>query len=158
MSGREAKFCLDRNGVRWVLLEGVIHRKGAQDDPMGGKELPVAQIQRIDKTAVERRTRSPLALPATYAGLVLLALFSWMATSFWWLALPGLILGGILMLWGLMRMSGQVERLDAFQIVASGTAPEEWYVVGSHHEVLGFIEGVQAELEQIQGQQAAARN
>jgi len=147
MSGREAKFCLDRNQVRWVLLEGVINRKTKDDDPDKGMNLAVEKIQSIEKTQIVRRHKNPLAAPATLAGVVFLALSGWIARASWWLGLPGLVVGAIVLLWGLMRLSGTAEKLDAFQIVAAGTNPEDWYIVGSHHEVIGFVEGVRAEME-----------
>ena len=67
MSGREAKFCLDRNQVRWVLLEGVINRKAPQDDPDKGMNLAIEKIQSIESTQVERRHKNSLAVPATLA-------------------------------------------------------------------------------------------
>ena len=144
---REAKFCLDRNKVRWVLLEGVINRKAHDDDPAGGQNLAVSEIQRIEKTVVERKQRSPLALPATYAGLGILALFGWITTLSMWAGIPGLALGAIVLLWGLMRLGGQTERIDAFRIVAPGIRADEWVVVGSHAEVQGFLGGVEKEME-----------
>jgi hypothetical protein len=146
MSSREAKFCLDRNKVRWVLLEGVINRKTPQDDPAAGQNLPVSQIQRIEKTSVERTHRSPLALPATYAGLFLVAVFGWVATLSVWVGVPGLVLGAVALLWGLMRLGGSTEKIEAFRIVAPGVAAEDWVVLGSHHEVVGFISGVEKEM------------
>jgi hypothetical protein len=156
MNSRQAKFCQDRNKVRWVLLEGVINRKTQQDDPTKGKELPVAQITGIEQTAVERVHRSPVARPAIYGGLALLALFGWMATAYWWWALPGLFLGAATLFWGLKHNSGQKEVLDAYQIVAPGTNPEDWRVIGSHAEVAGFIEGVRLEMEEAQREKTAA--
>ena len=147
MSGREAKFCLDRNQVRWVLIGGVINRKTPQDDPDKGINLPIEKIQLIETTQIERRHKNSLAVPATVAAVVILALFGWLSTITLWVGVPGLAAGAALLLWGLKRLSGTTERLDAFQIVASGTNPEEWYIVGSHHEVLGFINGVQAEMK-----------
>jgi hypothetical protein len=154
MSSREAKSCLDRNQVRWVLLEGVINRKTSQDDPDKGLNLPVANIQSIETRQIERRTKNPLAGPATALAIVILAVSGWIATSVFWLGVPGLAIGAIVLIWGLMRLSGSTERLDAFQIVASGTNPEDWYIVGSHLEVQGFINGVRAEVE---AKQSAAR-
>src|SRR5688572_33402249 len=147
MAGSEAKFCLDRNKVRWVLLEGVINRKSHQDDPAAGQNLAVSQIQRIEKTTIERKHRSPVALPATYAGLFLLAVFVWVATMLWWVGLPGLVIGAAILLWGLMRLGGQTETIEAFQIGAPGVRAEDWYLVGSHDEVMGFIGGVEKEME-----------
>lgn len=158
MSGRDAKFCQDRNGVRWVLIEGVINRKTAADDPAGGMNLPVAKIQSLEKTSVERRQKSPLAAPATLAGIVLLALSGWIASAVLWLGLPGLVLGAVVLVWGLQRLSGSVERLDASQIVAPGLVPADWLIVGSHAEVTGFVEGLKKEVAEAQRQQAAARN
>src|SRR5262245_53838381 len=152
MPGREAKFCLDRNQVRWVLLEGVINRKTPQDDPDKGQNLPIAQIRRIEEAALEKRHRNPLAMAATLAGLFLLTISGWIASSSFWLGLPGLILGALVLIWGLARISGDVEKLTSYQIVASGTNPREWLIVGSHHEVVGFIEGLRHEMEQFQSQ------
>jgi hypothetical protein len=158
MSGQEAKFCLDRNQVRWVLIEGVINRKTQQDDPAGGMNLPVEKIQRIEKKVVTRQHKSPLAAPITIAGIVLMALSGLIAVSSLWMGVPGLVVGSILIIWGLMRISPAVERIDAFQIVAPGTTPQEWLVVGSHHEVVGFLEGLERELAKSQRNQAALRN
>ena len=146
MSGRQAKFCLDRNQVRWVLLDGVINRKTPQDDPDKGLNLPVEQVRSIERTQIERRNKNPLARPATVGGIVILILSVWLSTITVWLGVPGLLVGAFALLWGLKRLGGSSERLDAFQIVAAGTNPEDWYVVGSHLEVLGFIEGVQTEI------------
>ena len=74
------------------------------------------------------------------------------------MGVPGLVVGAIILLWGLMRLSGTTERIDAFQIVAAGTRREDWYVVGSHHEVIGFVEGVGKEMQQAQARQAALKN
>ena len=158
MSGREAKFCLDRDKVRWVLLEGVINRKTDQDDPTGGENLPFTQLTGVEKTSVTRVRRSPLAWPAIYAGVAMLALFAWIATANWWLALPGILLGVVVLFWGLRRVSGQKEVLDAYQLLAPGTRPEDWLVIGSHLEVLGFVEGVRQEVEANRRAQAAAGN
>jgi hypothetical protein len=158
MSSRQAKFCLDRNSVRWVLLEGVITRTTQLDDPTAGKTLPVSQITGIEKASVERVSRSPLAKPAIYVGAVLLALFGWLAASTWALALPGLALGAIVLFWGLVRLPGQKEVLAAYQILAPGTHPPEWQLVGSHTEVLGFIDGLRRDMQEIQAEKAATRN
>jgi hypothetical protein len=147
MSGREAKFCLDRNQVRWVLIEGVINRKTLQDDPDKGLNLSVERIEAIEKTQIERRHKNPLAKPAAITGILLLGLFGWLATISLWVGVPGLAAGAGVLLWGLLRLSGTTEKMDAFQIVAPGINPEDWYIVGSHHEVLGFINGVRAEME-----------
>ena len=158
MPGREAKFCLDRNQVRWVLLEGVINRKTPQDDPDKGLNLPVARIQRIEETSIERRQKNPLASPAMFAGLFLLALSGWITRFSVWAGVPGFIIGAFVFIWGLKRLSGSVEKLGSYQIIAAGTNPQEWLIVGSHHEVIGFIDGLRHEVEQAQRQQAAARN
>ncbi|HWP83620.1 MAG TPA: hypothetical protein VNN17_00385 [Terriglobia bacterium] len=158
MPGREAKFCIDRNQVRWVLLEGVINRKTPQDDPDKGLNLPVEQITAIEKTQVKKRHKNPLAKPAAAAGLLLLALFGWLATLSLWLGVPGLVAGLYALIWGLMRLPGTTETLDAYQIVAAGTHPEDWYIVGSHPEVEGFIAGLRRELEHLRNQQAALKH
>jgi len=156
MNSRQAKFCMDRNKVRWVLLEGVINRKTQQDDPTKGKELPVAQITGVEQTAVERVRRSPVARPAIYGGLALLVVFGWIASAYWLLGFPGMVLGVILLFWGLKRNPGQKEVLDAYQIVAPGTNPEDWRIIGSHAEVAGFIEGLRLEMEEAQREKTAA--
>ncbi len=158
MGSRQAKFCLDHNSVRWVLLEGVITRTTPLEDPAAGNTLPVSQITGIEKTTVERVHRSPLARPGLYAGVALLALFGGLALSNWMLALPGLALGAVFLLWGLTRLPGQREVLDAYQILAPGTHPPEWQLVGSHGEIFGFIEGLRSDMQDIQGEKAAARD
>jgi hypothetical protein len=158
MAGREAKFCLDRNQVRWVLLEGVINRKTPQDDPDKGMNLPITKIQSIQETFIERRHNNPLAKPAVFAAILLLAISGWLTTYSLWAGVPGLILGALVLIWGMMRLSGSTEKLTSYQILASGTNPQEWLVVGSHHEVVGFIEGLRNEVEMARWQQAAARN
>ncbi len=155
----ESKFCQDRNKIRWILLEGKITRTAPQDDPTEGNELPVEQITGVETTSVQRKTRSPLAWPAIYLSLVLLAVTAWL------LSMPGaarvvavapLILGCAALLWGLSRVKGNTELIDAYQLVVSGARKPEWLIVGSHEEVTGFIGGLREELKNSAPNAAAA--
>lgn len=150
MGDRETKFCQDRNKIRWILIEGKITRSAPEDDPTAPNELPVEQINGVEKTSVQRKTRSPLAWPAIYVSLVLLAVTAWL------LSMPGaarvvavvpLILGCAALLWGLSRVKGNTELIDAYQLIVSGARKPEWLIVGSHNEVEGFIGGLRKELK-----------
>lgn len=145
MGSRPSKFCQDRNGVRWVLLEGMITRKSAQDDPAGGKNLPVERVTSVEKTVVARVNRSPLAWPAIYLACISLAVSAWIASLdiSKLFVVPTLLAGLWLLFWGLARMKGTTEMLDAYQLIINGgQKTAEWLIVGSHEEVQGFIEGV----------------
>jgi uncharacterized membrane protein YqjE len=107
---------------------------------------------------VERHEEAALVATVGMSGLGLLALFGWLAASTWALALPGLALGAIVLFWGLVRLPGQKEVLAAYQILAPGTHPPEWQLVGSHTEVLGFIDGLRRDMQEIQAEKAATRN
>ncbi|MBI4463674.1 MAG: hypothetical protein HY647_03120 [Acidobacteria bacterium] len=152
----QAKFCLDRNQIRWTLLEGVITRKAPEDGPTEGKELHIQQVTAVEEIQVKRVYRSRLGWPATLFGLGLLALFGWLATLTWIAATPGLLLGLLCFFWGARRIPARTETLDGFQIVAPGTNPEEWRVVGAIPEVYGLIEGVRMELTVKQGEPATS--
>jgi hypothetical protein len=148
MDSRQSKFCQDRNGVRWVLLEGMITRKTAQDDPAGGKYLPVGRVTSVEKTIVKRVSRSPLAWPAIYLACILLALTAWIfsmdiSVVF---ALPTLLVGLWFLFWGLARIKGREELLDAYQLITNGQKLSDWMIVGSHEEVLGFIDGIRNDM------------
>ena len=157
MGNQQAKFCLDRNSVRWILLEGVITRTTQKDDPTAGQTLQVGRIASIEQRKIERTRRSPLAKPAVYLGLLLLGVFGWLATGNPLAAAPALALGAIVLLWGLLRMRGQKETMDSFQLVVPGTNPQDWVIVGSHNEVLGFIDGVKSDMQELKQGNAATR-
>lgn len=148
MPYRQAKFCIDRNHRRWSLLEGMITRKEPNDGPTEGAELPIQQVVSVEKTAVKRLHRSRLGWPVALVAVGILALSWWTATVWLVAAIPGFVVGFTLLYWGASRIRARTETLDAFQIVASGTKPEEWLLVGSNPEVLGFVEGVKIELKE----------
>lgn len=148
MPYQQAKFCLDRNQIRWTLLEGVITRKEPQDGPTEGMELPIQRVTAVEEIQVKRVYRSRLGWPTTLFGLGLLALFGWLASVSWIAATPGLLLGLLCFFWGAKRIPATTELMEGFQIVAPGTNPEQWRVVGAIPEVRGFIEGVRAELKE----------
>lgn len=157
MENRQSKFCQDRNGVRWVLIEGMITRKTAQDDPTGGKNLPVERVTSVEKTIVKRVNRSPLAWPAIYMACLLLAITAWIfsldiSALF---AAPTLLAGLWFLFWGLARIKGREEMLDAYQLITNGQKLSDWMIVGSHEEVLGFIDGIRNDMGGAKG--AAAR-
>ena len=156
MGSRPTKFCQDRNGVRWVLLEGIITRKTAQDDPTGGKNLPVDRVTSVEKTVITRVNRSPLAWPAIYLACVFLAasagILSLGVSALF--AAPTLLIGLYLLFWGLARIKGTTEMLDAYQLIINGGQKvSDWLIVGSHEEVVGFIQGIR---DDIGGAKSAA--
>lgn len=144
MACRQGKFAIDQNKVRWTLLEGVITRKNYQDAPMAGKELPVSRVTAVEKVTVVQTQRSRWGVPVTLLAVGLLVL------SWWLWPTPVGILAGLLGLvcfyWGTRRIPSRKVVLDGYQMVAPSVAPEDWLVVGSSVEVLGFVEGVKAEL------------
>lgn len=148
MGSLQSKFCQDRNGVKWVLLEGMITRKTPQDDPTGGKNLPVTRVSSVEKTSIKRVNRSPLAWPAIYAACVFLALTAWIFSMDLpvFAAAPTLLIGVWILFWGLARVKGREELLDAYQLITNGQKLSDWLIVGSHEEVLGFIDGVQNDM------------
>jgi hypothetical protein len=148
MASSQSKFCQDRNGIRWVLLEGMITRKTKQDDPAGGKNLPVDRVMSVEKTVVKRVNRSPLAWPAIYIACILLALTAWIFSLevSALLAIPTLLAGLWFLFWGLARIKGTEEVLDAYQLITNGQKLSDWIIVGSHEEVLGFIEGIRNDM------------
>lgn len=148
MPYRQAKFCLDVNKIRWTLLEGVITRKGQEDGPLEGQELPIEQVAAVEPTTVQRVYRSRLGWPVTLVAVALLALAVWIATFLWRVSVPFFVVGLLGLLWGAKRIAPQREVLEAHRIVAAVANPEEWVVVGSISEVKGFIEGVKIELQE----------
>jgi hypothetical protein len=157
MAQRQAKFCTDLDKVRWSLLEGVITRKTVDDAPDGGQRLPVRQVTAVEKRPVERVHRSPLAWPVSLFGLAVFTISGGLAAKIGWLgASPGLLIGLLLLLWGAKRIPTKREVVEAHQIVAPGCKPEEWTVVGAVPEVLGFVEGVRAELKEKEQQSEQA--
>ena len=148
MSYRQAKFCIDMNQRRWALLAGIITRKEPTDGPTDGRELSIEQVTAVEQVTVQRRRRSRLGWPTTLLALAILALAGWTATSYWPLAIPGFVVGLPLLYGGARRIPATTQVLEAYQIVAPGTNPEEWRVLGSIPEVRGFIEGVKAELKE----------
>lgn len=160
MENRPSKFCQDRNGVRWVLLEGMITRKTAQDDPTGGKALPVERVTAVEKTIIARVNRSPLAWPAIYLACIFLAasagILSLEVSAL--LAAPTLLIGLYFMFWGLARIKGKTEMLDSYQLIINGGQKvSDWLIVGSHEEVLGFIQGIRDDIsDKMGGQKRAA--
>ena len=155
MPYRQAKFCIDLDRIRWTLLEGVITRKEPNDGPAEGKELPIQQVTTVEKRTVKRVQRSRLGWPLTVSAIGILALSWWTATIFWVASIPGFVIGLVFLYWGARRMASRTRLLDAHQIVAPGTKAEEWLVIGSIPEVLGFIEGVQIELKEKEKSESA---
>ena len=156
MPYQQAKFCLDRNQVRWTLLEGVITRKSPQDGPTEGKQLHIRQATAVEEIKVSKVYRSRLGWPATLLGLGLLALFGWFASFSWIAAIPGLLVGLLCLFWGARRIAPRTEEVGGFQIVAPGSEPAEWRLTGTIPEVRGFVEGVRSELQEKERQQAAS--
>ncbi len=144
MPHTSGKFCIDRNLVRWTLLNGIITRKTLQDDPTGGQELPVTQVKMVEKVTVKKIYRLPFGWPVAVFAAGLLAV-SWRAGSLFVRLLCGLA-GLACLYWGAKRIPARTTEHDAYRIVAPGVNPEEWMVVGSSSEITGFIEALRAGL------------
>jgi hypothetical protein len=138
------KFCIDRNLVRWNLLNGMISRKTINDGPLDGQEVAASRVTAIEPTTFKKVERQPYGRAMILIGVALLGL------AWWSLSLPLRVIFG---LFGLLLVYGGVERsrsrvtiYDAFRIVIPGQDPAEWTVVGSTPEVMGIVEGIQAEM------------
>jgi len=137
------KFCLDQNLQRWSLLNGVITRKTKDDPPEGGQNLPVEKVTAVEKNTFTKVERLPFGKPATLLGVVLIGIAIG-SNSLTARILCGL-LGLLIFLWGVKRIPAKTTVLDAYQIVAPGTNPAEWRVVGSAPELIGFVQAVKVE-------------
>ena len=144
--GRESKYCLDQNHIKWSLVEGVITRKGAQDGRHDGQTLPTSQIKAIEKTEIHLTHRSPLGWPVTLIGLVILGLSFWITWVSWLAAAPGLVIGLLVLLWGVKRIPAHTETIGSFRLVAEVENPDDWIMAGEVPEVQGFIDGVKADM------------
>ena len=157
MTYHQAKYCLDLNHIRWSLVEGIITRKNPHDAPTEGQDLPIQQITGVEKTTVQRVSRSRLGWPVTLFAVGLLALSAWTATISWLAAIPGGVVGILFLVWGVKRIPPRTEIIEAYRILTPAGNPDEWVVTGTIPEVAGFIAGVKAELEakEKQAQQPA---
>ena len=119
---------------------------------MDGKTLSVDQVFGIEKTFVSRSEKSSLSLPVVFFGAIVI-LASWLIAMWWWVAaVPGFLIGVICLFWGLKRIFPKRHSVEAYKIIAPNTNPEEWLIVGSISEILGFVEGVRTELQQKEKQ------
>ena len=138
------KFCIDRNLVRWNLLNGMITRKTVNDGPLDGQEVAASRVTALEPATFKKVERQPYGRAMILIGVALLGL------AWWSLSLPlRVILGlaGLLLLYGgVERSRARVTIYDAFRIVIPGHDAAEWTVVGSTPEVMGFVEGIQAEM------------
>ena len=157
MGRHEAKYCLDQKHIKWSLVEGVITRKNAQDGPHDGQTLPVAAIQGIERTQLQVTHRSPLGWPVTLMGLAIVGLSLWMGSGSWLLAAPGLVLGLLLLVWGVKRIPAHTETIAAFRIVAPVQNPGDWVMAGDVPEVVGFLDGVRADMAEQDRHEQPAR-
>jgi hypothetical protein len=140
----QGKFCIDRNLVRWTLLDGIINRKTLQDEPMGGQELPIKQVMAVEKATGKKVERLPFGWPAALFGMGLLAVVWWAGGLF--VRLVGGLGGLACLYWGAKRIPARTTVLEGYQIVAPGVKQEDWLVLGSTPEVIGFIEGLKSEM------------
>jgi hypothetical protein len=138
------KFCIDRDFVRWTLIDGVINRKTNQDDPSGGQNLRVEQVRGIQKTTVKRKERQSLGRPLLLIA-VLLLIAAWNSN---YIALRFVMgLAGLACLYsGAERMRTKVRVEEAFRLVIPGRNTDEWTVVGVTSEIMGFLGAVEAEV------------
>ena len=138
------KFCLDRNLVRWNLLNGVITRKTASDGPLDGQDVAASRVTAIEPTTFKKVERQPYGRAMIVIGVALLGL-AWWSLSMPLRAIFGL--AGLLLLYGgVERNRARVTIHDAFRLVIPGHNAAEWTVVGSTPEVMGIVEGIQAEM------------
>ena len=144
--GRESKYCLDENHIKWSLVEGVITRKNKEDGPHDGETLPVSQIKAIENTQIKITTRSPLGRPVAIFGLIVLVLSFWIGSMSRLAGAPGLVLGLLALIWGIKRIPAQTRTIGAFRIVAPVPNPDHWIMAGEVPEVQGFIDGVKADM------------
>src|SRR4051812_21178364 len=130
-----AKFCIDRDFVRWTLIEGAINRKTNLDDPGGGQEITTDQVRAIQRTTIKRKERKPLGRPLLLIAVLLLVI-AWSSN---YVALRFAIgLAGMACLYsGAERMRPKVRVEDAFRLVIPGRNAEEWTVVGVTPEIMG---------------------
>ena len=155
MGKLEAKYCLDQKHIKWSLVEGVITRKGAQDGPDDGQELPVSRIQAIEKTQVQLTHRSPLGLPVAIIGLVMAGLSLLIGSYSWLLAAPWILFGLMLFVWGVKRIPAHTETIGAFRLVAQVPNPEDWVLAGEVPEVQGFVDGIKSDMAEQRHAQPA---
>jgi hypothetical protein len=144
--GRESKYCLDENHIKWSLVEGVITRKNKEDGPHDGQTLPVSEIKAIEKTQMHLVRRSALGKPVALIGLAILGLSLLLISVSWLAAAPGFVLGLLALVWGVKRIPAQTETIGAFRMVASVPNPDDWIMAGEVPEVEGFLDGVKAEM------------
>jgi hypothetical protein len=139
------KFCLDRNLVRWSLLNGIITRKVAADGPQEGRELPVHQVRGIEKTTFLKVERSRSGWLTALFGIAVVVL-AWQI-DFAPLRLTIGVLGFASVYAGSQKIRPRREVHEAFRLVGPNLRPDEWIVVGSTPEVTGFVEAVRLESE-----------
>ena len=140
------KFCIDRNLVRWTLLNGMITRKNVDAGPTAWKELPASQVTAIEKVSVKKVDHRPFGWPLVILGAILLAVCSLAGSHLLQIVLGG---AGLICLYkGAKRIPPITTEVEAHQIVAPGVKPEDWLVVGSTAELSGFLDAVRAEQAQ----------
>ena len=95
-----------------------------------------------------------LAWPAIYIACIFLAITAWIfsfdiSAIF---AAPTLLVGLWLLFWGMARIKGTTEMLDAYQLIINGGQKvSDWLIVGSHEEVVGFIQGIRDDMGGAKG-------
>ncbi|MBI2818168.1 MAG: hypothetical protein HYX72_14635 [Acidobacteria bacterium] len=144
MAYSTARFCIDRNIVRWTLINGVINRKTNQDDPTGGQDISVQEVRAIERTAVRKKERGTLGRPLLFIAVLLLAT-AWGSDSLTLRFVVGLA-GLALLYTAVERLRTKVTMHDAFRLVIPGRNAEEWTVVGVTPETMGFVRGVEEEI------------
>ena len=149
------KFCIDKNLARWTLLNGTITRKTLQDPPTGGRELSASQVTAIEKVTVKKVERQRFGWLTIVMGVIILDL-AWFA-GYLFVQIPLGIAALVLLYTGAKKLQSRTVEVEAHQIVAPGTKPEDWVVVGSAPELMGFLEAVKAESAQHRDTTHAAK-
>ncbi len=136
------KFCGDVNKVRWSLIEGTITRTTIEGGIWNTTELPVQQVMGIEKLTIEQSHRSPLGVPVTLFAVALLAIAGWAGS------IPVGVIGLLCLFWGLRLLPKQKISHEAHRLLGPGLDPEEWMLVGSGADIVGFVAALQTELSQ----------
>ncbi len=142
MAHPPGKFCGDVNKVRWSLIDGTLTRTTTEGGIWNTTELPVQQVMGIEKLTIEESHRSPLGVPVTLFAAALLAIAGLVGS------IPIGVIGVIGLVWGVRMLPKQKVTHEAHRLLGPGLDPEEWVMVGSGADVVGFLDALQSELSQ----------
>ena len=136
------KYCGDVNKVRWSLIDGTVTRTTTEGGIWNTTELPVQQVMGIEKLTIEQSRRAPLGVPVTLFAVALLAIAGWAGS------ISAGVIGLLCLFWGLRLLPKQKTSHEAHRLLGPGLDPEEWTLVGSGADIVGFVAALQTELSQ----------